>query len=640
MKKRCLLLTCLIATTLPAYAQQLTRKSGISQDMPEHFSVNQDAFDFTRKEIMIPMRDGVKLHTVILIPKAAHNAPILLTRTPYNADHMTSQAESGSMSSVLQGYDNMPDLIADGGYIRVVQDVRGKYGSEGRYIMNRPMHGPLNSTQVDHSTDTWDTIEWLVHNLPQSNGKVGIIGVSYDGYTAITALFHPHPALKASVPMNPMVDGWMGDDWFHNGAFREEMLSYIYNQDATPKNTLKWWSNQYDNYQLFLDGVSAGAIGKAHGMEQIGFFRQILAHPAYDEWWQSQALDHLLPENGLTVPTLLVHSLWDQEDNYGAIALYYALQKTPSSKSDLWFAMGPWNHGGEIKEASSLGPVKLHSDTGLYFRKKILAPFLTHYLKDNSIPLPRHVMAFRTGINEWESMPSLPSQDCDSSCTLLHLAPHHGLTFGATPQANEKVQYISDPDHPVPYVSRPVISKSLPNSAWPWWLATDQRSASSRPDVASFISPVLGKAVSISGQPLMHLTATSTGTDGDFVVKLIDVYPDEVPEQREMGGYQLMVSADILRGRYRKSFEHPEPIPANTPQVYRMKLPIMHHTFMPGHRIMVQIQSSWFPLYDRNPQTYVDSIFNAPPSSYKPATISIDTAGSWMQVHSISQGEH
>lgn len=636
MKKSSALLALLLTASMPAHAQQAGKADGIFQDMPEKFVLKDQDFDFVRKDIMIPMRDGVKLHTVVLIPKNAHNAAILLTRTPYNADHMTSLAESGTMASVLQGYDNMPDVIADGGYIRVIQDVRGKYGSEGRYVMNHPMRGPLNSTKVDHSTDTWDTIEWLIHNIPESNGKVGIIGVSYDGYTALTALIHPHPALKVSVPMNPMVDGWMGDDWFHNGAFREEMLPYIYNQDATPKNTLKWWSRDYDNYQLFLNGVSAGSIARAHGMEQIGFFRQILAHPAYDDWWQSQALDRILPKEGLTVPTLLVHSLWDQEDNYGAIALYYALQKVPASQPDLWLAMGPWNHGGEIKEASTLGPVKLRSDTGLYFRKKILEPFLAHYLKDSSIPLPARVTAFRTGTNEWESMPALSPQDCTTECTVLQLAAHHGLTLNPTTKDAETVQYVSNPEHPVPYVQRPVISKNLPGSEWQWWLASDQRNAASRPDVASFTSQTLTKAVSITGQPLVHLTASSTGTDGDFVIKLIDVYPDEVPDQPEMGGYQLMISADILRGRYRNSFAHPEAIPANTPQTYRMRLPIVHHTFLPGHKIMIQIQSSWFPLYDRNPQTYVDSIFNATPDAYKPATISIDTAGSWLQVHQTS----
>ncbi|GFE94369.1 hypothetical protein DmAi_24280 [Acetobacter persici] len=280
MVKTLLMLLCVTALSTPALAQNAATGAAIAPDMPETFTVNTDRFDFIRRDVMIPMRDGVKLHTVILIPKAAQNAPILLTSTPYNATRMTSKADSGTLRSILQGYDNMPDVIVDGGYIRVVQDVRGKYGSEGDYVMNRPLRGPLNPTKVDHSTDTWDTIEWLVHNIPQSNGKVGILGVSYDGYTALTALFNPHPALKVSVPMNPMVDGWMGDDWFHNGAFREEMLSYIYNQDATRKKSVIWWSNQYDNYDLFLNSVSAGQLGKERGMEQIGFFRQILAHPA------------------------------------------------------------------------------------------------------------------------------------------------------------------------------------------------------------------------------------------------------------------------------------------------------------------------------------------------------------------------
>jgi putative CocE/NonD family hydrolase len=634
MKKKLFLLAVLATTAFPAYAQQASEPNNSTQyDMPKTFTVNTDSFDFIRKEIMIPMRDGVKLHTVILIPKTAHNAPILLTRTPYNADHMTSQAESGSMASVLQGYDNMPDVIKEGGYIRVVQDVRGKYGSEGQYIMNKPMRGPLNTSQTDHSTDTWDTIEWLVHNLPQSNGKVGIIGVSYDGYTSITALFHPHPALKVSVPMNPMVDGWMGDDWFHHGAFREEMLSYIYNQDASQKNTFKWWTNSFDNYQLFLNGVSAGAIGKAHGMDQIGFFRQILAHPAYDSWWQTQAMDRLFANQKLTVPTMLVHSLWDQEDNYGAISFYYTVQKQAASNPLLWLAVGPWNHGGEIKDGSALGPVKFHSDTGLYFRKNILAPFLAHYLKDSSIPLPAHVTAFHTGTNEWETAPALPKQDCINNCITLHLLSHHGLGLDAPKGEAGVVSYVSDPEHPVPYVQQPVITRGAPNSEWDGWLVTDQRAASSRTDVATFTSDVLTKAVSVTGQPQVHLTATTTGTDGDFVVKLIDVYPDEVPDQREMGGYQLMVSADILRGRYRESFEHPKPITPNVPQVYQMALPLTNHTFLPGHRIMIQIQSSWFPLYDRNPQTYVDNIFTAPPEAYKPATIGIDVAGSWLTLH-------
>lgn len=641
MRKILLLSACLVALPWMAMAgEPTTPDGGIAADMPEHFQVQDSSFGYVRRDVMIPMRDGAKLHTVIIIPKGAHGAPILLTRTPYSADHMVSFGSSGNMGPILEGYDNMPDVIADGGYIRVIQDVRGKYGSEGRYVMNRPMRGPLNATAVDHSTDTWDTIEWLVHNLPESNGRVGIIGVSYDGYTAITALFHPHPALKVSVPMNPMVDGWMGDDWFHNGAFREEMLPYIYEQDGTPKNTTTWWASQYDSYDVFLRAGSAGAAGRMRGMEQIGFFRQILAHPAYDQWWQLQAMDRLLPREGLTVPTMLVHSLWDQEDNYGAIALYYALEKDPAAAAHLWLAVGPWNHGGEIHEASTMGPVRLRSDTGLYFRQNILEPFLAHYLKDSSIPLPARVTAFRSGENRWERDSALPPHDCAVGCTVLHLQPGQGLGAQASGADAGVARYVSDPEHPVPYVARPVVSKGRPDSNWRNWLATDQRNMAARPDVLSFTSPVLTAPFVVRGQPHMHLTAATTGTDGDFVVKLIDVYPDEVADQPEMGGYQLMISADILRGRYRESFAQPHPIPANVPQTYDMVLPLANHTFLPGHRIMIQIQSSWFPLYDRNPQTYVENIFLAPKDAYRPATVSVDIARSWLEVHGGASAGH
>ncbi|GBR04989.1 CocE/NonD family hydrolase [Acetobacter oeni] len=632
MKKILLLSACLSIIPGTTLAQNTTAGT-IELDMPGHFQRQSVSFDYVRRDVMIPMRDGVKLHTVILVPKDARNAPILMTRTPYNADHMTSFASSGDMSSVLEGYDNMTDVIADGGYIRVVQDVRGKYRSEGRYVMNRPFRGPLNGTQVDHATDTWDTIEWLVHNTPESNGKVGIIGISYDGFTALTALFHPHPALKVSVPMNPMVDGWIGDDWFHNGAFREENLPYIYDQDATPKNDEKWWSNHYDAYDLYLNAVSAGALGKSRGMEQIGFFRQITAHLAYDSWWQNQAMDKLLVKEGLTVPTLLVHSLWDQEDSYGAVATWYALENVPTSARNLSIVIGPWNHGGERVEASKLGDIKFRADTGYYFRKKILEPFLAHYLKDSTISLPARVSEFRTGENIWETASKLPAPDCASECKALHLEPGHGLGFTIPGVDAGAAQYTSDPDHPVPYVPRPVLTKGVTGSPWKYWLVTDQRDVASRPDVLTFTSEILTKPLTIEGEPLVHLTASTTGTDGDFVVKLIDVFPDQVSAQPEMGGYQLMVSADILRGRYRKSFEHPEAIPANTPQLYKIALPFTNHTFLPGHKIMVQIQSSWFPLYDRNPQSYVDNIFFAPKAAYKPATISVDIRNSWIDLH-------
>src|ERR1700748_1108303 len=286
---------------------------------------------------MIPMRDGVRLFTVILVPKGASHAPILLTRTPYNASDLTSHDPRGGegrgtelsahFGQNLNGYDNALEVILEGGYIRVVQDVRGKYDSEGDYVMNRPLHGPQNPTPVDHSTDTYDTIDWLVKNVPETNGKVGILGISYDGFLPLMALINPHPALKVAVPMNPMVDGWTGDDWFHNGAFRlAPSLRYIYEQEADRKSEVKWPSSHYDDYAGFLSG-SAGEIGRRRGMEQLGFWRKILEHPAYDAFWQDQAMDRVLASRPLKVPVMVVHGLWDQEDIYGAPAVYRALKK-------------------------------------------------------------------------------------------------------------------------------------------------------------------------------------------------------------------------------------------------------------------------------------------------------------------------
>jgi uncharacterized protein len=291
--------------------------STLPSEMPQKFEPVTDSWDYIRREVMIPMRDGVKLHTVILLPKGAKNAPILLTRTPYDADDLTGHAQSSHLGPILYGYDNATDVIVEGGYIRVVQDVRGKYNSEGDYVMNRPLHGPQNPTPVDHSTDTYDTIDWLVKNVPESNGKVGILGISYDGFLPLMALVNPHPALKVAVPMNPMVDGWMGDDWFHNGAFRQQNMPYIYEQDGTRKNEAKWWTSNFDDYDLYMQARSAGELGRRHGLEQTGFWRKILAHPAYDAFWRDQAMDKVLAGQPLKVPVMLVHSLWDQEDIYG-----------------------------------------------------------------------------------------------------------------------------------------------------------------------------------------------------------------------------------------------------------------------------------------------------------------------------------
>jgi uncharacterized protein len=594
-------------------------------DTPPKFTPATDSFDYIKRDVMIPMRDGVKLHTVIIVPKGAKNAPILLTRTPYSATALTSHAQSAHLGPILNGYDNPLEVIVEGGYIRAVQDVRGKHGSEGDYVMNRPLHGPQNPTPVDHATDTYDTIDWLKKNVPESNGNVGILGISYDGFLPLMALINPHPALKVAVPMNPMVDGWMGDDWFHNGAFRQQNMSYIYDQEATRASEAKWWTSHFDDYDMFMQAGSAGELGRRRGLEQIGFWRKLLDHPSYDAFWRDQAMDRLLAAQPLKVPIMLVHSLWDQEDIYGAIAVYKAIKPKDTNNDKVFLVMGPWHHGQEIEDGSTLGALKFDSDTALYFRREVLRPFLDQYLKNGApkADLPP-VTAFETGTNTWQRLPAWPA-GCANGCTVqptpLYLGAGLTLSFAAPkPGDPEFEEYVSDPAKPVPFRTRPIQPMGYGDGlTWSQWLVDDQREASGRPDVVAFVSDPLGEPVKISGQPVANLVASTSGTDSDWVVKLIDVYPDEVAAQPALGGYQLMVSADIFRGRYRESLEAAKPITPDKPLLYRFALPTANHLFLPGHRIMVQVQSSWFPLYDRNPQSFVRSIFWAQPGDYRKA---------------------
>src|SRR5262245_28204865 len=598
----------------------------LPSEIPAEFKPTNAGFDHTRREVMIPMRDGVKLHTVILLPKGAKQAPILLTRTPYDADKLTSHADSAHLGPVLNGYDNATDVIIEGGYIRVVQDIRGKHGSEGDYVVNRPLRGPLNSTPVDHATDTYDTIDWLVKNVPEGNGKVGILGISYDGFLPLMALVDPHPALKVSVPMNPMVDGWMGDDWFHYGAFRQLNVSWIYNQVATRKGDAKWWTSHHDDYDMYMQAGSAGELGRRRGMEQLGFWKKLLDHPTYDAFWRDQAVDKLLAKQPLKVPVMLVHSLWDQEDIYGAPAVYKAIKPKDKENDKVFLVIGPWHHGQMIGNGSSLGAIKFGSDTALYFRKKILAPFLAQYLKDgapNADIAP--VTAFETGTNEWRRYPAWPPKtEKGEAGKMTPIYLRAGLKLSLEKPKGEETayeEYISDPAKPVPFVRRPMQAMGYDEgNPWPRWLVDDQREASGRPDVVTFMSDVLKEPMKISGQPIANLVASTSGTDSDWVVKLIDVYPDEVGGDAVMGGYQLMIAADIFRGRYRESFTEAKALTPDTPLRYRFALPNANHVFRPGHRIMVQIQSSWFPLYDRNPQTFVPNIFWARPGDYRKAT--------------------
>jgi putative CocE/NonD family hydrolase len=489
--------------------------------------------------------------------------------------------------------------------------------------MNRPLRGPQNPTPVDHSTDTYDTIDWLVDHVPESNGKVGILGISYNGFLTLMALVEPHPALKVAVPMNPMVDGWLGDDWFHNGAFRQQNLPYMYEQVATRANEARWWTSHFDDYDMFMQAGSAGELGRRRGLEHTGFWRKVLAHPAYDAFWQDQAVDRVLAARPLRLPVMVVHSLWDQEDIYGAIAVYRALEAQDTANDRVFLVMGPWCHSQEIGDGSTLGTLRFGSDTALDFRRDVLRPFLDAYLKDGA---PKHdvapVTAYETGTNAWRRLPAWPA-GCPGGCTVrptpLYLAAGLALRFdppasGDAPYA----EYVSDPAKPVPYRARPIQPVGYDDGmTWSRWLVDDQREASGRPDVLALVSDVLAAPVKISGQPIANLVASTSGTDSDWVVKLIDVYPDEVADQPAMGGYQLMVSADVFRGRYRESLEKPSTLAPGAPLAYRFALPTANHVFLPGHRIMVQVQSSWFPLYDRNPQTFVPSIFWAKADDYR-----------------------
>jgi putative CocE/NonD family hydrolase len=598
----------------------------LPSETPSAFTPGDDGWDYVRRKFDIPMRDGVKLHTVIVVPKGASGAPMLLTRTPYNAERYTESADSVHMD-LAAAADVPVEALVRHGYIRVVQDVRGKYGSQGDYVMNRPVHGPDNPTPVDHATDTYDTIEWLVKNVPESNGKVGVLGTSYDGFTSAIALYDPHPALKVAVPMNPMIDGWRGDDWFHNGAFRQAMLGYIYTQEATRASIEKWPSSDYDEYEALLEAGSPGELARRRGMGQVGFWNKIVAHPSYDAFWRDQAVDRVLADRPLKVPVMIVHSLWDQEDIYGAPALYRALEPKDLHNDRVFLVLGPWCHGGWRGEGSELGAVRFDADTALAFRRDVLMPFLDQYLKYGA---PRAevapVTAFETGTNRWLRLPSWPAgcaKGCKLKTTPLYVQAEGRAGFSApAPTTPGYDEYVSDPAKPVPFIPRPVVPLGVDGGrkAWREWLVSDQRHAASRPDVLVFRTDVLTAPVKVAGEPVANLVASTTGTDSDWVVKLIDVYPPEVQAHAELGGYELAVAMDIFRGRYRESLETPKPIAPGEPLLYRFSLPDVDHVFLPGHRIMVQVQSTWFPLYDRNPQTFVENIFAAKPGDYVKAT--------------------
>ncbi|MFZ1870462.1 MAG: CocE/NonD family hydrolase [Steroidobacteraceae bacterium] len=581
-------------------------------DIPKDWKQPQGNFDYVRTEVMIPMRDGIKLHTVIMTPKGAKSLPMLLERTPYDAGSMSNTDSPHMRDAVWSGDRDW----ANGHYILVWQDIRGKYGSQGDYVMTRPPRGPLNTSTTDDTTDAWDTVAWLVKHVQGANGNVGLIGSSYDGWTVVMALLHPHPAVKAAAAESPMIDGWMGDDWYHYGAFREINLGYFVEQSSeTGKGQdIPRWA--YDDYENYLMAGSAGALAESAGFDQLPWWRRFAAHPAYDGFWQDQALDKLVAAHPSNVPTVWLQGFWDQEDIYGAVHTWEAL-KAVGHEANNHLVIGPWWHSQINRAGWTLGPLNWNGDTAADFRQQVLIPFFDMYLQDShpAISMPQ-AMVFNPAEKQWGRFADWPGA---SQLTPIYLQSDSGLGFQQAASGGDS--YVSDPAKPVPYMERPIPQDN--EDRWRTWLVQDQRFVSSRTDVESYQTPVLDHEVRLEGAPVADIFAKTTGTDGDFVVKLIDVYPPTDAAQPEMGGYQLPIALDIFRGRYRKSFSHPSAIPAGQVQEYKFRLPTVNYTFKPGHRIMVQIQSSVFPVYDRNPQTYVPNILFAKPADYRKATVTI-----------------
>jgi uncharacterized protein len=541
-------------------------------DIPAKWEEPHPGYDYEKREAMIPMRDGVKLHTVILVPKGAKGLPILLERTPYDADHFSTDKP------------HMRDAVwsaqrewADDGYIVVDQDIRGKYGSEGDYVMTRPPMGPLNPSKTDDTTDAYDTIDWLVKNVPECNGRVGMIGSSYDGWTVTMALLGPHPALKVAAPESPMIDGWMGDDWFHYGAFRQVNLDYFTEQSSLRGGGKIVPRPGDDDYQTFLDAGTAGNWAELNGLKQIPWWNRLSAHPAYDALWQLQALDKLVVEKPASVPTLWLQGLWDQEDMYGAVHTWEAL-KAAGHATNNHLVMGPWFHSQVNRSAETLGPLKWKGDTAAEFRRDTLIPFFNTYLKDRKpAEALAPVLIYNPAENRWDTFADWPGVD-ERHLTPMYLGAKFSLGF-AKPEGGEdssgEDNYVSDPAKPVPYLAPPIEAGG--GDRWRTWLVQDQRAAGTRTDVLSYETPVLDHAVRVEGAPFADLFVKTTGTDADFVVKIIDVYPPNYAAQTELAGYELAISMDIFRGRY-----------------------------------------------DRNPQTFVPNIFFAKPEDFRAATMTVE----------------
>lgn len=636
------LVAALTLAAVPALGQTTEIRNHIPNAAPKAVATGPETkpeWDYVRRVEMVPMRDGTKLYTVILIPKVAKNVPMILTRTCYNAEaraaarrvpnatgNATAPAGGGRGAGPRAEPVDSPRLInqlglpdevfVNAGWIRIYQDVRGKYHSEGAYLMTPPPVGPFNATGADDTTDGYDTIDWLVKNVPESNGRVGMLGSSYEGYTVQMALLHPHPALKVALPESPMTDGWMGDDWFHYGAFRQTNLDYFLRQTTARGAETNVTHGAADDYTAFLRRGSTGDVARFLGADKLPYWKTVESHPAYDAFWQSQALDQLPGHTPLSVPTMWLQGLWDQEDMWGAIHSFRAAEPRDQTNTMNYLVMGPWFHSQVNREGRALGPFVWDGDTTHYFRREVMMPFFAQYLVDGA---PRAttppVLIYNTSGNHWDRFDRWPlscAKGCAGTSQPLYLTAGNALSWDAPRSGAEFTSYVSDPAKPVPYLPRPVTRDN-----WRTWLVTDQRFVDGRPDVITFVTDALDQPLRMSGTPVVNVMASTSGTDADFVVKIIDVFPESAEDGWK--GYELPLGIDIFRGRYRKSFEKPEAFTPGQPELVKFDLPQVNHTFLPGHRVMVMVQSSLFPLYDRNPQTFVPNIFNAKPEDYKAA---------------------
>lgn len=564
--------------------------------------------EFAITAAMVPMRDGVKLHTVVFAPKAAAGPlPFLIKRTPYGVPE----------TAEFLAAEPYAELVADG-YIFVFQDIRGRFKSEGTFVMQRPPRDRRDAKAVDEATDASDTISWLLAQVPGHNGRAGLFGVSYDGWLAAQAMLDPHPALRAVSPQASPADMYLGDDFHHNGAFR---LSYGFEYAAmmeTTKESFSFGFDRYDTFEWYLRLGPLGGVNERILLGKIPSWNDFVAHPNYDPFWRKQTMAPYLTR--VTVPTLNVAGWWDQEDFYGPQKIYETLEPHDARKES-FFVAGPWNHGGWMRDGDALGRIKFGSDTSKYYRAKIQAPFFARYLKDKpgwSVP---EAVTFETGANVWQVYDAWPPRGLTEERGLYFRADGR-LAFEA-PAGDESSfdSYVSDPARPVPYRPRPVEpTYDSRGSGWRTWLVGDQRFAHLRPDVLSWETEPLAADVTVTGKIAARLFASTSGADSDWIVKLIDVYPEDYPAEPTMGGYQLMIANEVFRGRFRKSFERPEPLVPGEVNEFAIDLHAADHRFLKGHKIMVQVQSTWFPLIDRNPQTFVDNIFLAKAGDYRPAT--------------------